>query len=236
MKRVLTCEIWVAEMPGTSTDRPACLTGSGAEWSLLSRSWRARVSKIYGSAPCKAAATTPPIHHCPFADSAVVFVYLNCRFSPKEINTSEFKALRRQNAKRWTARRETARASDISLRRCTRWPLTPELPNKTRRRLREQNGNLLHHEVGGLKNQHCFAGWWIRQRAKWDSSDYAYCSGRAKSQIKPSARVYVAAEVLNLSRPGRLDKSAVWKMSVNDTSHVVIHARGFYLRRCRCYI
>ena len=101
--------------------RQACL--SHGEWcrviatvSLLA----GRVSKIYGSAPCKAAATTPPIHHCPFADSAVVFVYLNCRFSPKEINTSEFKALRRQSAKRWTARRETARAGDISLRRCTR--------------------------------------------------------------------------------------------------------------------
>jgi len=61
-----------------------------------------------------------PIHHRLFAYSLVVFVYLNCRFPPVEINTREFKALRRRRAKRRTTRREIARADDISLRRRTR--------------------------------------------------------------------------------------------------------------------
>ena len=41
-----------------------------------------------------------PIHHCPFAYSLVVFVYLNRRFPPVEINTREFKALRRRRARK----------------------------------------------------------------------------------------------------------------------------------------
>ena len=99
-----------------------------------------------------------PIHHCPFAYSLVVFVYLNRRFPPVEINTREFKALRRRRAKKTDdAARNRAIRRHFSSPPHALTPVTSRSPNKTARRRQQRNRNLLRHEVGGLKNQHCFA-------------------------------------------------------------------------------